>query len=397
MILSRLGAPATYLLWLSVPIWLLMALSAVLWPSARAAVLPRSAVDLLLDPFRVLQATPETSANAAAPAYLDLLGFCWLVGAGVFLAVLIYRCTSAARMLRLARKVSDAHRSRIGCDASLRIRTSDELSGPAVVGLFRPWILLPDSFEQRFEQDMLDLILRHEACHLRRRDNAANLFAEIMLALMWLNPLAWLAYRAFRVDQELSCDAHALAECGTDRRIGYARSLLGLSAPNFDSLGNKATACSWYSSASLKRRINMLDKHRPRHFRPLPRLTLLTAVVAGAAFLLPSSPAATEQHAVDPEVVVEPIAIVRFAPRYPREAAEQGIEGHVTAEFTITENGTVEDIILVDSMPGEVFVEPAIDALARWRFRPDVVDGVALPSRARQTIEFKLDKNEEAD
>ena len=38
-----------------------------------------------------------------------------------------------------------------------------------------------------------------------------------MLALNWFNPVAWLAFRAFRADQELACDA-AVAAAGSAER-----------------------------------------------------------------------------------------------------------------------------------------------------------------------------------
>jgi beta-lactamase regulating signal transducer with metallopeptidase domain len=50
--------------------------------------------------------------------------------------------------------------------------------------------------------------------------------ALIVLALNWFNPIAWIAFRAFRADQELSCDAAIAAEASPETRCDYARALV---------------------------------------------------------------------------------------------------------------------------------------------------------------------------
>jgi protein TonB len=88
-----------------------------------------------------------------------------------------------------------------------------------------------------------------------------------------------------------------------------------------------------------------------------------------------------------------PIVVIR--PIYPRDAAISGIEGWVKIEFTITETGTVEDPKVVDAKPARVFNRAAIRALLKWKFKPRVVEGVAVERQASQVIDFTL--NEAAD
>jgi len=89
---------------------------------------------------------------------------------------------------------------------------------------------------------------------------------------------------------------------------------------------------------------------------------------------------------------VVPVVIIR--PLYPREAALAGIEGWVRLEFTITESGAVRDPLVVDAQPPRVFNREAIRALLKWKFKPRVVDGVAVERRATQVIDFSLDDPE---
>lgn len=85
------------------------------------------------------------------------------------------------------------------------------------------------------------------------------------------------------------------------------------------------------------------------------------------------------------------IPIVRINPVYPREAAMKGTEGWVKLEFTITETGTVKSPKVIDSKPARVFNREAVRAILKWKFKPRVIDGVAVERRATQTIDFMLE------
>lgn len=81
-----------------------------------------------------------------------------------------------------------------------------------------------------------------------------------------------------------------------------------------------------------------------------------------------------------------PVVVIR--PMYPREAAISGIEGWVKVEFTITAIGTVKDPRVIDAEPARVFNREAIRAILKWKFKPRVLDGVAVDRRATQIIDF---------
>jgi protein TonB len=67
----------------------------------------------------------------------------------------------------------------------------------------------------------------------------------------------------------------------------------------------------------------------------------------------------------DPEIIV-PVSTV--SPRYPSSAVRQRISGFVTLEFTITAEGETADIVVVASVPPEIFDDAAIRALSQWRY-----------------------------
>ena len=50
----------------------------------------------------------------------------------------------------------------------------------------------------------------------------------------------------------------------------------------------------------------------------------------------------------------EYLPVIKVAPSYPRGALQRRVEGYVILEFMVTENGTVKDIVVIESKPGDV-------------------------------------------
>ena len=79
------------------------------------------------------------------------------------------------------------------------------------------------------------------------------------------------------------------------------------------------------------------------------------------------------------------IPLVRVTPDYPQRALLIGLEGWVKVQFTITEIGSVKDVVAIKSS-NKIFEEAAVKAILRWRYRPKIEDGVAVESVGVQTI-----------
>ena len=86
------------------------------------------------------------------------------------------------------------------------------------------------------------------------------------------------------------------------------------------------------------------------------------------------------------------VPLSRQPPEYPYKAARRGIEGWVRVAFDVNESGNVENAEVVESDPPGVFDIAATRAVSRWRFKPRIIDGKAVPGKASQVVEFKLDK-----
>jgi protein TonB len=78
--------------------------------------------------------------------------------------------------------------------------------------------------------------------------------------------------------------------------------------------------------------------------------------------------------------------LVRVDPVYPPSLEGRGIEGSVRVQFDVTPAGTVRNAIVVASEPRGAFDEAALEAIARWRYNPRIVNGVAAERVGLQTL-----------
>tara|TARA_B110000003_G_scaffold128794_1_gene130786 strand:+ start:1184 stop:2080 length:897 start_codon:yes stop_codon:yes gene_type:complete len=98
------------------------------------------------------------------------------------------------------------------------------------------------------------------------------------------------------------------------------------------------------------------------------------------------------------------LPILKVAPIYPRRALERGTEGFVTTSFTITESGSVRDVIVIEGYCGDpdfpnqsrecsIFNSASLRASLKLKYKPKIVDGKATPvENVLHRFTFKLDK-----
>ncbi len=79
------------------------------------------------------------------------------------------------------------------------------------------------------------------------------------------------------------------------------------------------------------------------------------------------------------------------APKYPRNALRRNLTGWVDIEFTVGTDGTVNDVEVRASDPGDVFVSSATRAVKQWEFEPVISDGNVVEKRAAVRMMFSLD------
>ncbi|HTJ16455.1 MAG TPA: energy transducer TonB [Steroidobacteraceae bacterium] len=75
-------------------------------------------------------------------------------------------------------------------------------------------------------------------------------------------------------------------------------------------------------------------------------------------------------------------------PVYPEAARKRGVEGWVELAFTVTPNGTVEDVEVRNASPANVFDDSAVRAIRGWRFEPVERNGEKVAQRAMVRLRF---------
>ena len=135
--------------------------------------------------------------------------------------------------------------------AAPTVYLSPAVSGPMAAGIFKRRIFLPLDFRTRYTPAEQRLALLHEGAHHDRGDLIANFAGLAVVALHWWNPVAHIAWRAFRADQELACDATVLA--GDADRAAYGSAVLKSACDRAPT-----AACAMNQKRQLKQRITMM-------------------------------------------------------------------------------------------------------------------------------------------
>ena len=86
----------------------------------------------------------------------------------------------------------------------------------------------------------------------------------------------------------------------------------------------------------------------------------------------------------------EYLPIVKVAPVYPARALSRGLNGYVIVEFTVTTNGSVRDVFVVESS-STLFERAASEAALKFKYKPRVIDGTAVEvPGVRNRITFEI-------
>jgi hypothetical protein len=172
---------------------------------------------------------------------------------------------------------------------------ADTFASPALVGFFRPRVVLPAKLPHTLAPEDLLHILLHECAHLRRRDVPLNYLLTFWTLLHWFNPLVWLLLPRIRADRELACDERVLVH--TSDPAVYGRTLLAL----VEVAGRvRAPAAVGIIEGTFSRRIHMIARFQKSspwvHAAALLSLIIagactLTAPLSGATTTTPPTPA----------------------------------------------------------------------------------------------------------
>ncbi|HEX4546507.1 MAG TPA: M56 family metallopeptidase [Candidatus Acidoferrum sp.] len=252
-----------------------------------------------------LPVTPEKDAIVAARSSAPLASsdsagssaVVWLVEAWFFGVLLLSLRTAGGLLLisRMRRKGTEsvgrdlyerclALERRMGLDRVIRYCECSRLDAPAVLGWFRPVVLLPLRALSGLTEVQIEAVIAHELAHIRRLDGFVNLFQIAVETLLFYHPAVWWVSQRVRTERENCCDDEAIAVCGD--RLNYARALTLMeewrTAPSLMMAANRGPLAE-----RVLRLLGVSGASGPMRMAGLGMgvVCLMSAVLAGHAFL----------------------------------------------------------------------------------------------------------------
>jgi len=157
----------------------------------------------------------------------------WLIGVIAYLLYFGFRRFQCAAVLRRSQletsnelaSLCESVRKRMKLKRPVRIHVTSRGIGPAVFGLLRPVILLPQHLLESRDDAQIETILAHELQHIKRGDTLVAWFQIMVQALWWFNPLIWWMNRQIVRERERCCDDEVVSGIDGDPEL-YAQTLL---------------------------------------------------------------------------------------------------------------------------------------------------------------------------
>lgn len=156
---------------------------------------------------------------------------------------------------------------------SVTLRITSNLNSPALIGFFRPIILIPDDLLIHLETQELRQILNHELAHLDRFDDWTFLLQRILTSLFIFQPAVFWIGKQMNLEREIACD-DSVIESGELPR-SYALCLTRLA--EFASNLSPVTIVS--AGSQLSRRIDMLLTQNEIQRSGVSRVALMAGII----------------------------------------------------------------------------------------------------------------------
>jgi beta-lactamase regulating signal transducer with metallopeptidase domain len=243
---------------------------------------------------------PNSAAPAVSFTWQAILFLVWAIVLLILTLLLIQRAVFVSGLVRQADLITgglnDLVQScciQLGIKGKIKLKASPNATSPAVCGLFRPVILLPQNLLSQLSKEQVKAVMFHELIHIRRGDLWVNLFQTLLQIIYFYNPFLWLANAVIRRVREQAVDEAVQVTLGEEAE-NYPQILIDVAKMAF-----KRPALSLRligvveSKSALKGRIaRMLS-------RPMPKtaklgLAGLAAIVIIGVLLLPMAAASNK-------------------------------------------------------------------------------------------------------
>ncbi len=239
-------------------------------------------------------------------------------------------------------------RERMGVKRKIGLKVSANAASPAVCGLFRPVILVPQNLTSSLSPSQLRAVLLHELAHIRRGDLWVNLAQTVLQIIYFYNPLLWLANCVIRRGREQAVDEMVLVAMG-EKAQQYPQTLVDVAKLAFKrpALSLRLIGVVESKSALAGRIKHILNRPMPKRAK-LGILGLAVVIITAAILLpmaksMPGPPELNIKGIVKDAQTGEPIAGARvFDDGYGPKPNWEQIKANVRSEWGAITNSAGE-------------------------------------------------------
>ena len=289
------------------------------------------------DPATGVASDPATGAAAAAGRTVvllervprtELLGYAvinvqfvllmvWIAGALLGVSRIVRAGRAARRLLAIADApppslvaLTDECRRQLGVTSPIDVRCTVLAQVPAILGFWKPVILVPMQLVASLSPAQLRAVLLHEVAHAKRRDVWVDGVQALVQVVHWYNPLVWVANSVIRHVREQAVDEVVLMHMSETPEV-YPETLLHVARLALPSPVRVARVAILDRGTGLRRRITrMLEGPAPSTVRVGVWNVLLIA--AAALIVLPMAPRAASMAPCESTRVIAPIGFGPF-------------------------------------------------------------------------------------
>ena len=143
----------------------------------------------------------------------------WIVGVLICTLRLAGGWMYISRLKKTALPVSDhwhnlmgSLANQVGLDRIIQLSESVHIDSPAVIGIFKPIILVPIGMFAGLSPKQVEAVLLHELTHIRRQDFLVNLVQSFMEVIYFFNPFVWIVSSMVRDEREFCCDDEVVSQ-----------------------------------------------------------------------------------------------------------------------------------------------------------------------------------------
>lgn len=185
---------------------------------------------IMPDIQRFFDSTAFTIFGIQIDRFHILIGVC-VTGSCIYLVCLAADLVKSKRFLKHIQAQQDVQADKImreivattKPDKKYHVLVSDKIKTPMLAGYFTPIILLPPL---HLPDEELRYVLLHEWYHYLRKHLWVKLLFSVFCAVLWWNPLVYMAKYDLDYILEVNCDHHVVRSFGESRRSEYVKAMV---------------------------------------------------------------------------------------------------------------------------------------------------------------------------